>query len=143
MKHRKNEISASVHPVSRKPLSNRLSTRHTIVTGLVVAMSLLFIFSQQKKWDAVAHDKTNFPLKGKHRTVACSECHVKGVMQGTPTDCEACHWNRKQDDRYRLQLGHHCADCHTPFDWKRIILWITWDPQETVQIYSRMSRGRR
>lgn len=72
------------------------------------------------RWNAVAHDKTNFPLLGKHRTVSCSECHLKGIMQGTPTDCEACHWYRKQDDPYRLQLGIHCQDCHTPFDWKTI-----------------------
>lgn len=86
----------------------------------VIILSLSFMFSQQKKWDAVTHDKTSFPLIGKHRTVACSECHLKGVMQGTPGDCEACHWYRKQDDRYRLQLGIHCDDCHTPLDWKKI-----------------------
>jgi len=126
MKHRKNEIPAAVPPASRKPPTASLKMRQTIITLLVIAVSLLFNFSGQKKWDATAHDKTNFPLIGKHRTVACSECHVKGVMQGTPTDCEACHWYRKQDDRYRLQLGQHCADCHTPFDWKRIIPG-SWD----------------
>ena len=88
--------------------------------------SLLFILSgvglktQQKHWNAVTHDKTSFPLIGKHRTVACWECHPKGVMKGTPTDCEACHWYRKQDDRYQLQLGVHCEECHTPIDWKKI-----------------------
>jgi Class III cytochrome C family len=66
----------------------------------------------------IQHDKTNFPLEGKHRTADCSECHLKGVMQGTPSQCEVCHWQRKQDDRYRLQLGLHCGDCHTSFDWK-------------------------
>ncbi|MCK4761192.1 MAG: hypothetical protein KAW12_03265, partial [Candidatus Aminicenantes bacterium] len=94
--------------------------RHLIKTGLIFILSLSFIFAQSKKFDAVSHDKTNFPLTGKHRTTACSECHPKGIMQGTPSDCEACHWYRKQDDRYRLQLGIHCADCHTPFDWKKI-----------------------
>ena len=93
---------------------------------MIVIFSLLFIYpavgliAQQKRWNAVTHDKTNFPLLGKHRTVPCSECHLKGVMKGTPTDCEACHWYRKQDDRYRLRLGIHCEECHTPFDWKQI-----------------------
>ncbi len=86
----------------------------------IIVLSFLFLYSQQKKWDAAAHDKTNFPLIGKHRTVACSECHREGMLAGTPTDCEACHWYRKQDDRYRLQLGIHCADCHSPAEWKKI-----------------------
>jgi len=74
--------------------------------------------AEEEPFTAVSHDKTNFPLQGKHRDTSCSECHLKGVMQGTPQQCEACHWQRKQDDRYKLQLGMHCEDCHTPFDWK-------------------------
>jgi hypothetical protein len=76
--------------------------------------------AQNERWTAASHDQTNFPLLGKHRSVPCSDCHLKGVIAGTPTACEACHWDRKQDDRYRLRLGIHCADCHTPFDWKRL-----------------------
>lgn len=68
-----------------------------------------------------AHDNTNFPLVGRHRTVECGDCHFDGVMEGTPTTCEACHWVRKQDDRYRLELGAHCGDCHTPQSWKHLI----------------------
>jgi hypothetical protein len=69
----------------------------------------------------IRHDKTNFPLIGKHRTVPCTECHLDGTRKGTPRDCEACHWYRKPDDRYGLRLGLHCGDCHTPLDWKSII----------------------
>jgi len=76
--------------------------------------------AQKERWTAVNHDKTNFPLVGKHRSVPCADCHLEGVLEGTPTDCESCHWTRKQDDRYKLQLGIHCGDCHTPFDWKRL-----------------------
>jgi hypothetical protein len=100
--------------------------RMTAGFGSIVTLFLLLILpgtgseAQQKRWNTVSHDNTNFPLTGKHRAVDCSECHLKGVMQGTPRDCEACHWYRKQDDRYQLQLGIHCADCHTPFDWKTV-----------------------
>ncbi len=87
--------------------------------------------AQEERWTAITHDKTNFPLLGKHRTVPCADCHLKGVMQGTPTDCEACHWYRKQDDRYRLQLGIHCDDCHTPFDWK-IIKANAWEHEQVT-----------
>ncbi len=75
---------------------------------------------EQTKWTAQNHDKTNFPLVGKHQTVACGECHLKGIFEGTPTACEACHWERRQDDRYKLQLGLHCGDCHTPQSWKEV-----------------------
>jgi hypothetical protein len=73
-----------------------------------------------QKWTVETHDGTNFPLVGRHRTVACAECHIKGVFEGTPTSCEACHWDRRQDDRYRLRLGAQCGDCHTPMSWKSV-----------------------
>ncbi len=73
-----------------------------------------------QKWTVETHDGTNFPLVGRHRTAACAECHLKGVFEGTPTACEACHWDRRQDDRYRLRLGAHCGDCHTPTSWKNV-----------------------
>ncbi|MGZ5497295.1 MAG: cytochrome c3 family protein [Candidatus Aminicenantales bacterium] len=74
---------------------------------------------------AESHDRTNFPLTGKHRTLACRECHINLVFEGTPTDCEVCHWQRRQDDRYSLRLGTRCADCHTPQSWKKVdpALW--------------------
>jgi hypothetical protein len=73
-----------------------------------------------QKWTAETHDGTNFPLVGHHRTTACAECHIKGVFEGTPTTCESCHWDRRQDDRYKLRLGSHCEDCHTPMAWKAV-----------------------
>ncbi len=91
-----------------------------IVSVSILPLLLVFAGENLKKWDAVKHDSTNFPLLGKHRTTPCGECHLKGVLQGTPTECEACHWYRKQDDRYQVQLGIHCSDCHTPMDWKTI-----------------------
>jgi len=73
-----------------------------------------------QKWTVERHDTTNFPLVGRHRTVPCAECHIKGVFEGTPTACESCHWDRRQDDRYRLRLGIHCGDCHSPLSWKGV-----------------------
>jgi hypothetical protein len=67
-----------------------------------------------------SHDRTNFPLAGKHRTLSCRDCHTNNIFEGTPTACEACHWERRQDDRYRLSLGMQCGDCHTPLSWKKI-----------------------
>ncbi len=73
-----------------------------------------------QNWTAESHDRTNFPLVGKHRTVSCRECHLNLVFEGTPKDCEYCHWIRRQDDRYSLRLGTRCSDCHTPQSWKKV-----------------------
>ncbi len=73
-----------------------------------------------EKWTVETHDRTNFPLTGRHRTISCGECHLGKVFEGTPTACEVCHWERRQDDRHELRLGAHCADCHTTFSWKNV-----------------------
>ena len=51
-----------------------------------------------REWTVESHDRTNFPLTGKHRTLSCRECHLNLVFEGSPTDCEVCHWQRRQDD---------------------------------------------
>ena len=71
-------------------------------------------------WLFNTHDKTNFPLTGRHRTVPCRECHWNNVFEGTPSSCYACHWIRRNDDRYQLKLGSLCEECHTTFSWKNV-----------------------
>ena len=95
---------------------------------LVFAMLRIFGLQQgigqkqevQKQWTVETHDNSNFPLVGKHRTTSCRECHVDLVFEGTPRECETCHWVRRQDDRYQLRMGIHCGDCHTPYSWKNV-----------------------
>jgi hypothetical protein len=76
---------------------------------------------QQATFD---HDKTPFPLVGKHRDVACAQCHVDNVFKGTPQDCFSCH---QKDDAHNGQFGQDCAQCHTPVDWKQ----ATFDHAQT------------
>jgi len=113
--------------ISYKPIKSKQQSILWLLTIIFILSIILMNFSspapvmgEQQKWTASTHDKTNFPLVGKHRTVACGDCHHNGVLAGTPRECEACHWYRKKDDRYQLQLGTHCGDCHTPFDWKKL-----------------------
>ncbi len=63
------------------------------------------------------HDKTTFRLEGRHVAVACESCHLNNVFKGTPTKCFDCHWARRKDDRFQLQLGAQCEQCHTPVAW--------------------------
>ena len=116
----------------------RRNSTTVLATASAIALVSLLVFTAQKgssqdqaaaaikppragqDWTAESHDRTNFPLTGKHRTLSCRECHINLVFEGTPTDCEVCHWQRRQDDRYALRLGTRCSDCHTPQSWKKV-----------------------
>ena len=64
------------------------------------------------------HKLTDFPLLGKHATVACADCHMPGKrFHDAETTCYACH---QKDDRHRGNLGQACADCHAETDWKDV-----------------------
>lgn len=69
-----------------------------------------------------------FALTGKHAGLPCTACHANARsrldLQGTPTDCYACH---ARDDAHRGEFGQDCAACHTPEDWKR----VTFDHAKT------------
>ncbi|MGA8005181.1 MAG: cytochrome C [Burkholderiales bacterium] len=73
------------------------------------------------------HDKTDFPLTGKHTKARCESCHTAGVTAGAgkareklPTQCVACH---RQDDRkkgHKGKFGDKCETCHSAKNWKDI-----------------------
>jgi len=57
------------------------------------------------------HNKTKFPLTGKHEKVACDACHPSERWKKTPTDCYSCH---RLNDNHRGRYGKKCEACHTP-----------------------------
>ena len=61
------------------------------------------------------HAKTHFPLKGAHRTVACTDCHRDPSYKNTSTNCSACH---ARDDAHHGSRGPLCGDCHNSSKWK-------------------------
>ncbi|MBM4397851.1 MAG: hypothetical protein FJ087_19475 [Deltaproteobacteria bacterium] len=54
------------------------------------------------------HDRTGFPLTGRHAPLDCARCH-KGRLryQGLSDRCASCH-----EDRHGGQLAKDCAACH-------------------------------
>jgi hypothetical protein len=68
------------------------------------------------------HNKTRFPLKGKHADpkVKCEDCHKTKIYTDTPLDCFSCH--KKDDDEkgHRGRFGPKCDNCHVEKDWKTI-----------------------
>ena len=67
-------------------------------------------------WDDVTfdHNKSNFPLTGRHAAVACEQCHTSGQFQGLSTLCANCH----ADPVFHAGLfGIDCAACHGTDNW--------------------------
>jgi hypothetical protein len=57
-----------------------------------------------------AHDRTGFPLEGRHRDVSCKACHQTNTFADpVPRACSACH-----RDVHLGRLGQRCQDCHDP-----------------------------
>jgi len=70
------------------------------------------------------HDKTRFPLLGKHVDTACKDCHVVGgkqVYKDLAMTCVACH--RKDDQgakAHKGRYGEKCETCHSEKKWTDI-----------------------
>ena len=60
------------------------------------------------------HDKTDFPLKDKHKDVGCKDCHPGNIKDKVSTKCYDCH---KQDDVHEGHQGEMCNDCHSEKGW--------------------------
>jgi hypothetical protein len=58
------------------------------------------------------HDKTKFPLTGRHAQVPCRSCHRDLVFAQVGTNCVDCH-----ADMHRGRLGPDCAKCHETAHW--------------------------
>jgi len=61
------------------------------------------------------HERTVFPLRGRHREASCESCHRGGNYKAARSDCVSCH---RKDDRHEGNLGAACGDCHNDRDWK-------------------------
>jgi hypothetical protein len=68
-------------------------------------------------WRRIAfdHDKTAFPLRDRHKDVACFACHFGNRYKSTPQQCVSCH---APDDVHRGERGAKCGDCHATSGWK-------------------------
>ena len=71
--------------------------------------------------EAFNHERALFPLEGRHRTVACDECHEdpeSGRFTYLPVEhdrCDACH-----EDPHRGTLEPaSCETCHDAWDFRR------------------------
>jgi hypothetical protein len=75
------------------------------------------------RFDAAAHQRTNFPLTGRHAAIACEECHVEQRdrrFTRATRDCYECHHTDYAKtagtfvDHSRAGFGTDCKSCHFP-----------------------------
>ena len=60
------------------------------------------------------HNKSNFPLTGRHIGLECERCHTAGQFAGLSTACVTCH----SDPAFHAGMfGTDCARCHTTDNW--------------------------
>ncbi len=80
----------------------------------------------EKSWkdEKFDHDKTRFPLEGKHDDVECKGCHKSTNFKEAPRDCLSCH---RKDDKHKGNFGPKCESCHNAVAWKVILFDHTRD----------------
>lgn len=77
----------------------------------------------ERGWNEILfdHDKTKFPLLGKHRApLKCVSCHAGDLYKDKlPVTCVSCH--KKDDDKaHKGNFGSKCESCHVEKDWKAV-----------------------
>lgn len=61
------------------------------------------------------HDRTKYPLRGRHASVACAKCHDFGTAQGRKpafATCAACHTDPHAGTATLAGRAVDCASCH-------------------------------
>lgn len=61
------------------------------------------------------HNLTNFPLKGRHATLRCQQCHLEGQPKKgvRHANCSDCHQDYHRGQFSGRSGGDQCENCHT------------------------------
>jgi hypothetical protein len=72
-------------------------------------------WKQIKGLQGFDHSKTKYPLLGKHKTVACEDCHKHGDFKAQIpfAKCMDCHKDYHGGQFLKRAGGAECAGCHT------------------------------
>ena len=59
------------------------------------------------------HDRTGFPLEGRHARTSCKACHAENFRTPIPRQCSGCH-----EEPHAGDVGVHCEGCHDVDGWR-------------------------
>ena len=95
-------------PLSAPPPAARVSPAHGGDTKCAACHT-------PEGWGDVkfVHERTGFPLTGKHAQVACRKCHVGDFKDPLSRSCAGCH-----RDVHGGYSGVQCASCHDTETWR-------------------------
>jgi hypothetical protein len=70
-------------------------------------------FQNIKSSSGFDHDKTNFPLNGRHKGLNCKQCHKNKVTDPLKHErCLDCHKDYHEGQFTKLGYPRDCAECH-------------------------------
>ena len=100
----------------------RIVARCVGILCVAILLSLTWARAQTASTDPMGgfdHDRTGFPIDGRHAKIECDACHVHGVFAGTPHECGACHNGSLAVGRssWHVRTTSQCEDCHTTRDF--------------------------
>ncbi len=74
-----------------------------------------FSFHEVKQLNTFNHEQTDFPLKGKHRTVECKKCHTSGSYTRNLKfqRCTDCHKDYHEGQFSKNGIVSDCGECHS------------------------------
>lgn len=61
------------------------------------------------------HERTGFPLSGRHQQTACKACHAQDFNQPLARACASCH-----RDGHAGEFGQRCEGCHDSSGWEAL-----------------------
>jgi len=79
------------------------------------------------KLQAFDHNKTEFPLIGKHKNVECTECHKSEQVVGMNLKygkCNDCHEDYHKGEFTKDEKVRDCSECHNEFGFKSSLFSI-------------------
>lgn len=117
------QACASCHPVGSKTPDDRCSACHTDVHAGQLGTACTDCH-RPDRWRLVRfdHDRTLFPLRGRHFVAACGSCHTNDRWIGLRTDCFECHAFDLQ--RAPSNVPAHttgladCSACHNTWSFR-------------------------
>jgi nitrate/TMAO reductase-like tetraheme cytochrome c subunit len=84
------------------------------------------------------HNKTDFPLVGKHQEVNCNQCHKTNLKQKMPHKfCTDCHEDYHKGQFVVDSIVRQCTDCHNEQGFKPSLFTI----DEHNQIQFKLTGG--
>jgi hypothetical protein len=82
---------------------------------ITIGVLLLLLGAGRAESPGFDHQKSRFPLLGRHARLRCEGCHRPApagtglVFRGTPVECRGCH---ARDDVHKGAAGQRCEACH-------------------------------